>query len=82
MRTRRWGPFRQEWYSICSRHCEHNETCRLCRTGHWVNAWKHAIGAAFFWCSPPLWRLWANRPWSPQRRFLEETFPGLKGKKK
>lgn len=78
MKTRRWGPFRQEWYSICSKHSQHKESCHMCQAGQWINVWKHHIGAAFFRVSPTLWRLWANRPWSPTRRFLEATFPGLR----
>lgn len=79
MRSRRWGPFRQQWYSICSSHYEHCDGCSRCETGRWVNVYANVASSLFFRACPTLWRIWANRPWSPQRKFLEETFPKLRG---
>ena len=37
MRTRGYGPWQQDWYSICSRHHKYDPNCRLCQKGQWVN---------------------------------------------
>lgn len=79
MRTRFSGPFRQEWYSICSRHQHYSASCGLCQTGQWRNVWRQAAGSWVYDRSPALWRLWANRPhWNGSRTFLEDTFPRLR----
>ena len=82
IRSRGWGPWREEWYSICSAHRGYKETCNLCNKGTWVNVYKQAAGYFIFERWPDLWRWWANRPWSPRRKKLEGWFPGLKGEKK
>lgn len=61
--TRGWGPWRQDWYSICSAH-QHGgpeDDCRLCRAGKWRNRWRHFLGHCVYKISPRLWRWWANR---------------------
>lgn len=77
--TRRWGPFRQEWYSICSQAWGHDENCPRCAAGHWVNVWAHAVESVFYKMFPGVWRWWVNRPNSRTRRRLEKWFPGLRG---
>lgn len=80
MKARYWGPFRQEWYSICSTHWNPKPGCPRCECGQWVNVHGQKVGHAFYKRWPKLWRLWANRPFcNGRRRFLEETFPRLRG---
>jgi hypothetical protein len=76
-----WGPWRANWYSICSQHFKTDPACRACMAGHYINDWRHAMGKAVHDRCYPLWYWWANRPNSRSRRFLEEVFPGLKGDK-
>jgi hypothetical protein len=68
----------ERWYSICSAHMmTQKDTCNLCATGQWRNTWKHNIGHLVYLYCYPLWLWWVNRPNSPTRKFLEETFPNL-----
>lgn len=53
---------RQEWYSICSMHHNHNSECNMCTTGHWVNVYKHFFSGILYKLCPPLWRYFANLP--------------------
>ena len=76
--THGWGPFKYEWFSICSMHRDFSETCAACGKGQWINCWAHAIDAVFYTVTPWLWRWWNNRPTSKSRRFLEDAFPGLR----
>ena len=59
--TRGWGPFRYDWFSICSRHQDHDPSCILCKQGSWMNHWKWLIGQLIYLISPPLWMWWVNR---------------------
>ena len=60
--TRRgWGPWRREWYSICSAHRCFIADCTLCHSGGWHNCWGAAVSRAFFWLAPDLWRRLVNR---------------------
>lgn len=77
-RVRGKGLGRATWYSICSAHRRADPNCRLCMTGQYINDLGHRVDHAFYRVAPPLWRLWANRPGSPARRFLEAVFPNLK----
>ncbi len=82
LRSRGRGLFRQEWYSICSRHGRYNESCDNCTTGLWINVWRQRLGHEVYKRYPNLWRAWANRRWfNGDKRWLESVFPGLKRKK-
>lgn len=56
-----WGPWREDWYSICSAHRKTRDDCIACHCGTWVNAWGAAIGRVFYRATPRLWQWWANR---------------------
>lgn len=81
MRTRGSGIRREDYYSLCSRHREWDETCVACSHGRWRNHWSRMGGSIVYKLFPWLWRWWVNRPNSASRKFLEETFPGLKREK-
>lgn len=81
MRSSGWGPWRCDWYSICSHHRDHDPECKRCLTGRWVSHWAHAVGHLVYLSVPGVWRWWVNRPDSKSRRFLEQTFPGLRGRR-
>ena len=80
LRSRRWGPFRQEWYSICSGHFYFNPDCPRCQAGEWRNVWRHEIGHFVYTSSPDLWRWWANLSWNRDRtmNFLKKHFPNIR----
>jgi hypothetical protein len=84
VRSRFWGPFREEWYSICSIHMiNYRENCRMCRAGRWSNVIVRKIGHWFYKHCPRLWRVWANRRWfNGDLDFLESHFPRLRRRKK
>ncbi len=52
--------FKEQWYSICSMHFAHNETCTLCNTGHWRNVFVGKITSFVYKVAPSVWRFWAN----------------------
>lgn len=56
-----FGPWKREWYSICSRHRHRDNTCDLCQVGSWKNIWKHKLCHVFYKCCPKLWIWWRNR---------------------
>lgn len=60
--TKGWGPWRYEWYSICSMHWQNIDSCGMCNAGAWQNAWRVKFGQIVFALAPDLWRWWANRP--------------------
>lgn len=62
LKNKGWGPWKCEWYSICSKHFYYNESCNLCQTGNWVNCYKHIIEHYIFEKNPNLWIRWANDP--------------------
>jgi hypothetical protein len=70
--------WREEFYSICSRHYEWNADCQLCQHGVWRNIGMHHVGHFFYRFAYPLWFWWVNRPNSRSRLELERLFPGLK----
>lgn len=78
--NRRWGPFRQEYYSICSRHKHRDKECKACAAGEWRNRLVHRMDNIIYSNCRILWRWWHNRPNSRIRRFLETHFPNLKSK--
>lgn len=78
MRTRGWGPWRSDFYSLCSRHRDGREDCPTCNAGQWVNRIVHRIDALIYRHLPKFWLWWHNRPNSKARRTLEEFFPNLR----
>jgi hypothetical protein len=80
-KSKGFGPWRQDWYSICSRHRWHMEGCRLCAVGQWRNRWAHIAGSVLFKLAPGIWIWWANRPRSGARKFMEKVFPGSRKKR-
>jgi hypothetical protein len=50
-----------KWFSICSRHNNHDESCRMCNHGRWIFIPFFWIEKLFFKISPSLWRKWKNR---------------------
>lgn len=61
LRVRGRGLFREEWYSCCSMHSVHDETCSRCRVGSWENVWKVLFSGFVFRRLPKLWVWWMNR---------------------
>lgn len=61
MKSQNWGPFRQDWYSICSRHLEYRSDCDLCQSGVWLNHWIHICSHTFYILFPQTWKWWVNR---------------------
>jgi hypothetical protein len=61
MPSRRWGPFRQEFYSICSAHYHNDPSCPRCRAGAWKNVWGTAFSLFVFKVSPERWQWWQNK---------------------
>lgn len=78
MMTRGWGPWRQDWYSICSAHMKPQTDCPNCQAGQWINTWNHALGGIVYRLHKPTWLWWANRPNSKTKRFLRKHFPNLR----
>ncbi len=77
--SRGWGPFREEWFSVCSRHRTRTAGCDACAAGQWKNILLVDLNGVFYRRFPRLWHAWANRPFlNPSRTFLEKTFPGLR----
>ena len=60
--TKGWGPWRYEWYSLCSAHRDSIITCRMCTAGSWENVWRTKMSQFVFAVAPDLWRWWVNRP--------------------
>ena len=64
------GPFRYQWYSICSGHSvnadgnyyNYEVDCPRCAVGTWENCWNIEISHFFYKNDPELWRWWVNRP--------------------
>lgn len=57
-----WGPFRYQWYSICSGHYNFDADCDRCIAGSWSNCWAHKVGHFVYENEPEVWRWWVNRP--------------------
>ncbi len=78
MKTKGWGPWRQDFYSICSQHTRSKDNCIRCQSGTWVNNWMHNIEGLVYKLNYKLWFWWVNRPNSKHRSELEKIFPNLK----
>lgn len=62
MKTKGWGPWRYNWFSLCSAHgMGEQKNCKACNSGIWQNHWKWKMGSVVFFISPKLWRWWMNR---------------------
>ncbi len=62
-KRRGWGPWRRDWYSICSKHQRRDPKCSACQCGEWVWFIPHLLSSSVFGLSPEVWRWWANLPW-------------------
>jgi len=74
LKTRGFGPWRYEWYSICSKHYHHKDTCNLCQAGSWVNVYEHAITSYICKADYPLWLWWVNDSKYPKLMVLIKHF--------
>jgi Cys-tRNA synthase (O-phospho-L-seryl-tRNA:Cys-tRNA synthase) len=54
--------WKQEWYSICSAHRDHNSECDMCTTGRWNNVLITRISSFVYKHFPKFWRWWVNLP--------------------
>lgn len=66
---------KQEWYSICSMHSEHNPECNMCTTGNWRNVWLGAISSLIYKITPGIWRWFVNLP--PKNKKFFDNFEKL-----
>jgi hypothetical protein len=78
MKSKGFGPFRREWYSICSAHRNDDPGCKMCQTGRWVNVWRLWCSQVIYRMHKPTWIWWANRPNSKTRKWLLSVFPNLR----
>lgn len=46
--TKGFGPFRKEWYSICSSHYFFKMDCERCVIGTWENVWMNRLKSLFY----------------------------------
>jgi hypothetical protein len=61
MITKGWGPWKQEWYSVCSAHLNYDSTCPRCLCGAWAFVWKVHVNNLTFKFFPKLWIWWINK---------------------
>ena len=73
-----WGPWKYEWYSICSAHHSREEKCSMCQAGYWVNCWIHYIDSLIYKYFKSFWLYWHNRENSKTKKQLRKIFPKLK----
>lgn len=59
--TKGWGPWKQTWFSICSMHYYHDDTCNMCTIGSWYNDYRHFVSSLIFKVAPKFWIWWVNR---------------------
>jgi hypothetical protein len=82
MRSRYWGPFRQEWYSLCSGHFEYDPDCDCCNAGQWINVWWIHIDGFLYKYFGSLW-FWLHnnsfaRHYGSSWKFLKKYFPNIR----
>lgn len=58
--SRRWGPFRQEFYSLHSGPPCDQSVDGVCPHGVWLSVLVHRLSSVVYWASPRLWRWWGN----------------------
>lgn len=51
-----YGPWKFEWYSICSTHYTYEQDCLRCRNGQWVHVWTQFWSELFYKLFPSLWQ--------------------------
>lgn len=56
------GLWREEFYSLCSKHRDSRDDCNNCAKGQWMNVCRHKFGHAFYMACPNIWRWWVNLP--------------------
>jgi hypothetical protein len=78
LRTRFWGPFKQEWFSICSNHSCYDAMCPRCQAGQWINVVVRMIDNFVYVRHYKIWFWWHNRPNSRTNRFLRRVFPNMR----
>lgn len=78
LKQRRWGPFKQTWFSLCSKHLYHKDDCNLCQAGQWQYNWVRAIDHVVYVWVYPVWYWWHNRRNSRANRFLRKHFPNMR----
>lgn len=61
LKYRKKGIFKEVWFSICSMHYHHDQTCDLCNSGRWVNVIRYKLSSLVYKISPKFWRWWVNR---------------------
>jgi hypothetical protein len=85
--SRYWGPFKQEWYSLCSGCSTYDgggpdSKCPRCASGMWIGVVHHKISQFFYCHFYSVWYWWQNeRPGfhnSRTRKFLRKHFPNLR----
>lgn len=52
--------FKEQWYSICSMHANHDDDCELCNTGTWKNIYMSVFSSFVFKHFPKFWVFWVN----------------------
>lgn len=63
MRTRGKGLKKEIWFSICSRHGDHQEDCPLCNSGSWKNIYQLKLEKILYKRSWKLWFYYMNGHW-------------------
>lgn len=61
MKTRGWGPFKQTFYSACSKHRVWNKDCNTCQKGRWYTNLTSKLSSILFKVSSGIWRVIRNR---------------------
>lgn len=78
-RTRFFGPFRQNWISICNRHSfYYRKDCDTCNAGTWNNVITSKIQHYFYNHHYNIWYWWVNRPNGKTMKFLKKHFPNIR----
>ena len=77
------GPWKYEWYSVCSAHIYLKDSCAQCQVGTWINCYKQSISSYIFDKNPNLWCWHANQPNRPGLlvlifHYLYEKILGIK----
>ena len=65
LKTKGWGPWKYEWYSVCSAHQNPHDNCVCCQAGDWQNSYKQYIISYIYERNYNIWFKWANDPKMP-----------------
>lgn len=74
LKSKGWGPWKYEWYSICSAHFVAKQSCNNCNRGNWVNVYEHAVISYICKVNYPLWYWWVNNSKYPKLMVLIRYF--------